>query len=202
MKLLEKSGRQKQMAEDGGRCVVNVHLPGDGCAFLPAPCPDGSTSTGEQQGTVRSQHPCFAQVPKRSLWGSTVYCVHSLWYGNAQWMRQIFFLIFRDTYFKNPSKVFTGHWCGIWGGGGREIQQDEEHLPSAQLYSVSKFGKLIWKPSLLDHSLWCDRDFTERVLIWGGGHGKLPDGLNDHFLRRSVLTDHDVSALLVSLENP
>ena len=50
MKRLEKSVRQKQMTQEGGRCVVNVHLPGGGCGFLPALCPD--SSTGEQQGVV------------------------------------------------------------------------------------------------------------------------------------------------------
>lgn len=54
MELLEKSGRQKQMTQEGGRCVVNVQLPGEACAFLPAPCPDGSMSTAEKQ--ERSGH--------------------------------------------------------------------------------------------------------------------------------------------------
>lgn len=74
-------------------------------------------------------------------------------------------------------------------------------VPPAQLYSVSKLGKLIWEPSLFDNSLWRDRDLTEGILLWGGSNSKLSDGLDDHFLCCGVLTDHDVSALLVSLEN-
>lgn len=54
---------------------------------------------------------------------------------------------------------------------------------------------------MLDNPLWRDRDLAQRILVWGGSDGKLSDGLDDHFLGRGVLTDHDVPALLVSLEN-
>lgn len=75
-------------------------------------------------------------------------------------------------------------------------------VPSTQLNPVSELGKLIWESSLFDYSLWCDRDLTEGILLWGGSDSKLSDGLDDHFLCCGVLTDHDVPALLVSLENP
>lgn len=54
---------------------------------------------------------------------------------------------------------------------------------------------------MLDNPLWRDRDLAQRILVRGGSDGKLSDGLDDHFLGRCVLTDHDVPALLVSLEN-
>lgn len=144
MKRLEKSGRQKQMTQEGGRCVVNVHLPGGGCGFLPALCPDGST--GEQQGVVRSQHPCFVQVPKRSLWGSTVYCVHSLWYGNAQWMRKIF-LIFRDTYLKKTlRKCSPASGVGLRRGVEKSNRMNNVYLPLSCILSASLES---WSGSLL-----------------------------------------------------
>lgn len=74
-------------------------------------------------------------------------------------------------------------------------------LPATQLNPVSEFGQLVWKPPLFDDTLWCDRYFTKRVSICCCSEGKLPDCLSHHFFSRRVFPNHDVSRLLIRLED-
>lgn len=77
MKRLEKSGRQKQMTQEGGRCVVNVHLPEEGgCGFLPALCPDRAlVSSKEWSG---HSTPVLYKFLKDPCEGQPSTVVHSL----------------------------------------------------------------------------------------------------------------------------
>lgn len=55
---------------------------------------------------------------------------------------------------------------------------------------------------MFEDALGTDRHLTEGVGLRGCDKAKLIDHVTDHVLGRGVLTDDNVTALLVSLEHP
>lgn len=75
-------------------------------------------------------------------------------------------------------------------------------LPAVKLNPISQFGKLVGKAALFYDSLRANRYLTQGVGLRCCNEAKLIDGVGDHILGSSVLTDDDVAALLVGFEHP
>lgn len=156
-------------------------------AFLPALCPDGST--GEQQGVASHSTPVLHKSQEILVRVNRLLCAFPLIWQcsvneenlfNLQWI-----LIKKKTLRK----------CSLASGVGlrRRVEKSKMnnvYLPlscilSASLESWSEVFFCFWSLPLVWQRL--HRASTDP----GGGHSKPPDGLNDHLLRRGVLTDHD-----------
>lgn len=74
--------------------------------------------------------------------------------------------------------------------------------PAVELNPISQFGELVWEAPLLYDALWTDGHLAQGVGFRGGDEAELIDGVGHHILGGGVLADDDITALLVSLEDP
>lgn len=90
----------------------------------------------------------------------------------------------------------------VCGKPGCDVFQNPHFSPAIELNSISKFGKLVWEAPLLYDALWTDRYLAQGVGLRGRNEAELIDGVGYHILGGCVLTDDDVTALLISLKYP